>query len=88
MNYDISKSIPQGKHGADVGSRSRMEQVANELRMRCSMDESKLGNGKGNRVGLYEEEAIAETIAKEWNIWYSIEDAFALGVPGPSGSEN
>lgn len=65
-----------------------MEQVADELRRRCKMDEGESGAGKGHRVGLYEEEAIAEALAKEWNIWYSIDDVLRLGVPGPSGSEN
>lgn len=88
MDYDISKSIPQGKHSKEVEYRSRMEQVADELRSRCSVDECKLGSGGSHRVGLYEEEAIAEAIAKEWNIWIPLDDIFKLGKPGPSGSEN
>lgn len=65
-----------------------MEQVADELRRRCALDEGKSGDGESHRIGLYEEEAIAEAIAKERNIWYSIDEVFAMGRPGPSGSEN
>lgn len=88
MSDEISKSISQREFRKEDEGRSRMEQVANELRRRCSLDAGKSGNGEGHRVGLYEEEIIAEAIAKEWNIWYSIDDVFAMGTPGPSGSEN
>ena len=88
MNDAIHQPISQGEHFENARKGSRMEQVANELRRRCKMDEGKSGNGESDGIDLYEEAAIAEKLAKEWNIWYSIDDVFALGTPGPSGSEN
>lgn len=88
MSNAISESISQEEYGKEVGSESRMEQFANELRRRCQMDAGKHGDGESHRIDLYEEEAVAEAIAKEWNIWYSIDNVLSMGIPGPSGSEN
>ena len=88
MEHDISQSISQGDYGADAPQSSRMEEVTNLLYNSSRKNETEPHSRTAYRGNLYSEQDFIEQYAEEHNCWYSIDDVFELGTPGPSGSEN
>lgn len=88
MKYDLSESISQRSSGEKDAENHRIKEIADELRRRCKLYETESRTGQ-NDVNHFEvEQRIAEQYAKDNGIWLLMEDAFNLGVPGPSGNEN
>lgn len=88
MGYDIFESVSQGKYGENAPQISRMEEVADFLFRSCAKNEAKSSDGTSYGGDLYSEQGFIEKYAEEHNCWYSIDNVFDLGTPGPSGSEN
>lgn len=88
MGYDIFESISQGKHGENAPQVGRMEEVADLLYRSCANHEAKHGSGDSYGGSIYGEQSYVEKYAEEHNCWFSIDEVFDLGTPGPSGSEN
>ena len=88
MNNDIPESVSQGSYGAYDEENRRIHEIADELRRRCQLYETKLRNCKDDVNHLDIEQRVAEQYAKENGIWIAMSDVFDLGVPGPSGNEN
>ncbi|MBM6992894.1 MAG: hypothetical protein I3J02_06495 [Prevotella sp.] len=88
MKDDLSQPISQGEYGADASQASSMEQIALLIGERSEADERESCQGSEDGGRLYREQAAAEQIAKEVGIWYSLDDVFRMGIPGPSGSES
>lgn len=88
MKHDVSQPISQGKHGANAPHASRMEEVANLLYSCCRKNEEEPHSGTAYRGNLYSEQDFIEKYAEDNHCWYSLDDVFDLGIPGPSGSEN
>jgi hypothetical protein len=88
MKYDLSESISQRSSGEKDAENHRIKEISNEIRRRCEVYETESRDGQ-NHVNHFEaEQRIAEQFAKDNDIWLSMDDAFNLGVPGPSGNEN
>lgn len=88
MTYDILESISQGEYGEDAPQDDRMEEVSNLLFRSSTKDETESDSRAAYRGNLYGEQALIEKYAEETGCWYTIDDVFAMGIPGPSGSEN
>ena len=88
MDYDIFESISQGKYGENAPQVGRMEEVADFLFRSCSNHETQHGSGASYGGSIYSEQKYIEQYADEHKCWYSIDEVFDLGTPGPSGSEN
>lgn len=88
MGYDIFESISQGKYGENASQVGRMEEVTDFLYRSCANHEKKHGARNSYGGSLYSEQSYVEQYAETHNCWYSIDDVFDLGTPGPSGSEN
>ena len=88
MGYDIFESVSQGKYGENAPQISRMEEVADFLFRSCAKNEAKSSDGTSYGGDLYSEQGFIEKFAEQHDCWYSIDDVFDLGTPGPSGSEN
>lgn len=88
MSNDLPQPIPQGEYGAYAPQTSRMAQVADLLRRSRLNDEAQHGDGAAYRGSLYDEQEIVEGYAETHSCWFSLEQIFDLGTPGPSGSEN
>lgn len=88
MEHDIPQSISQGDNGADAPQSSRMEEVANLLYKSCRKDETEPHSRTAYRGNLYSEQDFIEHYTEEHDCWYTIDEIFELGTPGPSGSEN
>lgn len=88
MEYDIFESISQGEYGENATQNGRMEEVADFLFRSCANNEAKSCSSSSYGGNLYSEQSYIEKYAEDNNCWFSIEDVFALGTPGPSGSEN
>ena len=88
MTNGISEPISQGKHRKDAEENGRMEEVVDLLLRSSCKDEGELCSWSAYRRSLYEEQEFVEDYIKSANCWISLNEVFALGVPGPSGSEN
>lgn len=88
MGYDIFEPVSQGKYGENAPQISRMEEVADFLFRSCAKNEAKSCDGTSYGGDLYSEQGFIEKYAEQYDCWYSIDDVFDLGTPGPSGSEN
>lgn len=88
MKYDLSESISQRSSGEKDTENHRIKEIADELRRRCQLHEAESRDGQGNVTHFETEQRIAELFAKENDIWLPMEEAFNIGVPGPSGNEN
>lgn len=88
MKYDLSESISQRSSGEKDAENHRIKEISNEIRRRCQLHETKYGESKVHVNHFDTEQRVAELFAKENNLWISMEDAFRIGVPGPSGHEN
>lgn len=88
MRYDLSESISQRSSGEKDAENHRIKEIADELRRRCELYEAESRKGQSNVNHFEAEQRIAEQFAKDNGLWLSMEDAFNLGVPGPSGNEN
>jgi len=88
MKYDLSESISQRSSGEKDAENHRIKEISNELRRRCQLYEAQLGSGKENVNHFEIEQRVAEHFAKENDLWIPMDEAFKLGVPGPSGNEN
>lgn len=88
MKYDIFESISQRKYGENASQVGRMEEVTDFLFRSCANNETESCSSSEYGGNLYSEQSYVEKYAKENNCWYSIEEVFNLGTPGPSGSEN
>ncbi len=88
MKYDLSESISQRSSGEKDTENHRIKKIANEIRRRCEVYETESRDGQ-NHVNRFEaEQRVTEQFAKSNGIWLSMDEAFSLGVPGPSGNEN
>ena len=88
MKYDLSESISQRSSGEKDAENHRIKEISDEIRRRCQVYETESRNGQDNVNHFEAEQRIAEQFAKDNNIWLSMDEAFNLGVPGPSGNEN
>lgn len=88
MKYDLSESISQRSSGEKDAENHRIKEIADEIRRRCEVYETEPRDGQGNVNRFEAEQRVAEQFAKDKGIWLSMDEAFNLGVPGPSGNEN
>lgn len=88
MKYDLSESISQRSSGEKDAENHRIKEIADEIRRRCEVYETEPRDGQGNVNRFEAEQRVAEQFAKDKSIWLSMDEAFNLGVPGPSGNEN
>lgn len=88
MKYDLSESISQRSSGEKDAENHRIKEIANEIRRRCQLYETEFGNGEKHVNRFEAEQRVAEQFAKENGLWITMDDAFKIGVPGPSGNEN
>ena len=88
MKYDLSESISQRSSREKDAENHRIKEISNEIRRRCELYETKYGDSKIHVNHFEVEQRIAELFAKENDLWISMEDAFLIGTPGPSGHEN
>lgn len=88
MKYDLSESISQRSSGEKDAENHRIKEIADELRRRCQLYEEESRNGKSNVTHFEIEQRIVEKYAKDNDIWLPMDEAFNIGMPGPSGNEN
>lgn len=88
MKYDLSESISQRSSGEKDLENHRIKKISNEIRRRCRLYETEYGDGKVHVNHFEAEQRIAELFAKENDLWISMDEAFRIGIPGPSGHEN
>lgn len=88
MKYDLSESISQRSSGEKDAENHRIKEISNELRRRCQLYETEFGNGERHVNRFEAEQRVTEQFAKENDLWITMDDAFKIGVPGPSGNEN
>lgn len=88
MKDGIFESISQRSSGTQDEENRRVQEVADEIRRRCSLHEAQYEAGQSNARNLYAEMNIAEQWAKENDLWIPLSDIFMIGIPGPSGNEN
>lgn len=88
MKHDIHQPISQGDYGTDASQIERMEEVSILLYRSGSKNETESHSWTTYRGNLYSEQSLIEKYADEHQCWYTLEDVFEFGVPGPSGSEN
>lgn len=88
MHYDIFKPISQGEHRADDEENDRLGEVANILLRSSAEDEGKFRSWQTYGRSIYDEQNLIEQFIERTGCWLPLDGLFALGVPGPSGSEN
>ena len=88
MRNDVFESISQRGSGAEDTENRRIQEIADELKRRCRLYETKLRVGEKHVRPTEIEVYVAEEYAHEKKLWTSINDVFNLGIPGPSGNEN
>lgn len=88
MAHDVFESISQRSRGAKDEENRRIQEIADELYRRCCLYEAQLREGQNNVRASEIERRIAESYAKEHDLWLPINKVFDLGIPGPSGNEN
>ena len=87
MKYDLSESISQRSSGEKDSENHRIKEIADEIRRRCQLYETESGDSKVHVNRFEVEQRVAERWAKENDLWISMDEAFHIGVPGPSGHE-
>lgn len=88
MKYDLSESISQRSSREKDAENNRIKKISDELRRRCQLYETKFGDSEVHVNHFDAEQRIAEEWAKENDLWIAMDEAFQIGVPGPSGHEN
>lgn len=88
MKYDLSESISQRSSREKDAENNRIKKISDELRRRCQLYETKFGDCKVHVNHFEAEQRITEEWAKENKLWIAMDEAFQIGVPGPSGHEN
>lgn len=88
MKYDLSESISQRSSREKDTENHRIKKIADELRRRCQLYEAESRNCQSNVTHFEVEQRIAELFAKDNDIWLPMDEAFNIGIPGPSGNEN
>lgn len=88
MKYDLSESISQRSSGEKDTENNRIKEISDELRRRCQLYEAEFGDSEVHVNHFEAEQRVAELYAKENDLWIPMDEAFQIGVPGPSGHEN
>ena len=88
MKYDLSESISQRSGGEKDAENHRIKEISDEIRRRCKLYETKSGDSEVYVNHFEAEQRIAEQWAKENDLWIPMDEAFQIGIPGPSGHEN
>lgn len=88
MKHELHQSISQGDDRENAQENGRMEEITNLLYSSSRKNEEEHDAGSTYRGNLYSEQSLIESYAEAHKCWYSLDDIFNLGTPGPSGSEN
>ena len=86
MGNDVFEPISQRSRRAEDEENRRIQEIADELYRRCCLYEAQLREGQNNVRASEIERRIAESYAKEYDLWLPINKVFDLGIPGPSGN--
>jgi hypothetical protein len=87
MNNEIFEYLSSRSGDAKTTENCRIKEIAIEICRRCSLYEKEYANSS-NDVRNHIEQRVSEEFAKETNCWFSLQNVFELGIPGPSGNEN
>ena len=74
MTDDIFEQISQGGGVEETAENRRIHEIADELRRRCQLYETKFRGGKENVIAQETEQLITEQYAKEKGLWLPFAD--------------